>query len=154
MTTLVYQHSKKLIAMDGRLTGDNAIMSETFDKSYQHSDGSMWFLCGAVCDQPKLIEAYEGKEFPADRNINVNAFFVKDGKVYRCGIEEGLFWCDEVNDNRTMGTGWEWALAALDFGKDVIEAVQYAASRDYCTNANVSVFDIAENKFITKVAKS
>jgi hypothetical protein len=35
------------------------------------------------------------------------------------------------------GTGWKWALAAIDHGKDAVAAVEYAATRDHDTGGEV-----------------
>ncbi|MBW6389667.1 MULTISPECIES: 20S proteasome subunit A/B [Halomonadaceae] len=35
------------------------------------------------------------------------------------------------------GTGWKWALAAIDHGKSAIEAVEYAKTRDHDTGGEV-----------------
>lgn len=35
------------------------------------------------------------------------------------------------------GTGWKWALAAIDHGRNAVEAVKYAATRDHDTGGDV-----------------
>lgn len=36
----------------------------------------------------------------------------------------------EITDETAIGTGWQWAAAAMDHGKDAIQAVEYAITRD------------------------
>ncbi|MHB0775258.1 20S proteasome subunit A/B [Halomonas sp. WWR20] len=40
------------------------------------------------------------------------------------------------------GTGWKWALAAMDHGKNAIEAVEYATTRDHDTGGNIQSVEI------------
>lgn len=40
------------------------------------------------------------------------------------------------------GSGWKWALAAMDFGKTAVEAVQYASTRDNGTGCGVDYVTI------------
>ncbi|WP_043530144.1 hypothetical protein [Litchfieldella xinjiangensis] len=35
------------------------------------------------------------------------------------------------------GTGWKWALAAIDHGRNAVEAVEYAKTRDHDTGGEV-----------------
>lgn len=153
MTTIAYNHKTRTIAVDSRRTGDNIIQSDTDVKYRHYKDGSVWFLCGKVIHLDALIEAYDGKVFKESDYFEVNAFYVKDGDVYRCGIEEGLFWQELTEDSRAMGTGWKWAMAAMDFGKDAPEAVEYAKTRDYYTGGKVYIFSIEENCFVEDVVE-
>lgn len=41
-----------------------------------------------------------------------------------------------------MGSGYQFAIAALDLGKTAKEAVNYAKTRDIYTGGRVRVFDV------------
>jgi len=53
-----------------------------------------------------------------------------------------------VEYNDAMGSGEEFALAALDHGKTAEDAVAYAATRDSGTGGKIRVFDVAKMEFI------
>lgn len=148
MTTIAYHHNSKTLAIDSRRTGDNHIVTDCDNKWEQLEDGSVMFLCGQVVSHEKLIEAYYGKVFPEDEIIHSNAYLVFGGNIYRTGVEEGKFWKELVYFDSAMGSGWEFALAAMDFGEDAEGAVKYAAKRDYHTGGKVHVYNVKAGEFI------
>lgn len=47
-----------------------------------------------------------------------------------------------LNKPWALGTGGEYALAAMDLGKTAVEAVKYASTRDLYTNSRVQKFTV------------
>ena len=140
MTTIAYNHKDKQIAVDSRSSRDNVIMSDHVDKS-KLVNGVTFVLCGAACDYSILIDMYFGSE--SKLVPEANAFVIDDGKVYRIGCTaDGVFWKQECEHNDALGSGWEYALAAMDFGRDAEEAVEYAKTRDCYTGGEVHVFNV------------
>ncbi len=148
MTTIAYHHQSRMIAIDSRRTMNEVIVSDN-DVKYllNDADGSMWFLCGQISDQPKLLAVYNGGPIK-DKEIEANAFYIKDGVVYRCGVIDEQFWVEPVTFNSTMGSGWKFALAAMDFHYSAEAAVDYAKTRDNCTGGETHVYDINKGEFI------
>lgn len=144
MTTIVYDHKNKLIACDSRVTGDSIIKSDEEIK-YRYCGAAIFFLAGAISDHQLLIDAYNGASV---EKCESNAVFVVDGVVRFCGVDDGKFWSEELNFNNAIGSGFKFALAALDFGMDVKGAVEYAARRDFYTGGKVHVYDIASCRFL------
>ena len=54
MTTVVYDHKKGLIAVDGRITSRDVIVSDEFDKSLMQGS-ERWFFCGTLADSEHLM---------------------------------------------------------------------------------------------------
>ena len=150
MTTIVYDHKNKQIAVDSRATSGGLITSDE-DVKWFYIKNELWVMCGALCDKEVIIKAFESgdrayeiKEIP-----DANAIVFRDGKVFMRGVTEtGEAWTQELTHNRCLGSGSSFALAALDHGKSAREAVQYAATRDCYTGGKVHVFDIESCRFL------
>lgn len=147
MTTIVYDHKAQQIAVDSRTTGDGIILSDSTLKWVNRPDGSIWFLCGTVCDFDLLVEAVEENK-KIESNLECNAFVLQNGSVRLVGVDDGKPWSNSIWYSRAIGTGFQFAISALDHGKTAKESVEYAATKDYCTGGKVHVYDIASAKFI------
>lgn len=138
MTTIVYDHKAKQIAVDGRSTGDEIIQTDEYVK-YLFTCDQAWFFCGVNSDHHKLLDGFNGKP---SGDCQVNAILIIDKQVYKCGSDKDGFWKEKVNHNCSIGSGYRFALAALDHGKSAKEAVEYAATRDIYTGGKITVYDI------------
>lgn len=147
MTTIVYDHAARQIACDSRTTGDNVILGDHTQKWVNRPDGSIWFLCGSVCDFDALIASVENNK-KAEFDLNCNALVLSGGELKIVGIEELMPWSNKIQYSRAIGTGFQFAISAIDHGRTAKEAVEYAATRDYMTGGKVHVYDIALGKFI------
>jgi len=121
-------------------------MSESCEK-WISRDGVVFFLAGSPCDQELFISMYFGAK--SDVIPEVTALVVDEEKVYRCGVsEDTLMWKDLREHGDAIGSGWEFALSAMDFGKSSHEAVEYAMTRDSCSGGKVHTYDIKLKQFI------
>ena len=151
MTTIVYDHKARQIAVDSRATSSGIIVDDESKKWQLTDSGELWFTCGAICDEGLLIDCFKDGDKKIDVPIipDANAFVVRDGSVLMRGVTpEGEAWTQELTSNRCLGSGSSFALAALDFGKSAKDAVKYAATRDIYTGGKVHVYDIALGKFV------
>lgn len=141
MTTIVYCHKTKQIAVDSRSTMGTRIVTDEFAKHHIR-DGHHFFIAGSITDIEYIMSAYLNKETKWTRerfsalvvspDDSVQAFYNVDSKLF---VLPTTF-------NDGYGSGGDWALAALDFGQTPLEAVRYAATKDNCTGGAVLVFDI------------
>lgn len=151
MTTIVYDHERKQVAIDSRTTSNGLICSDSSDKWQITDSGEVWFTCGTVCDEDLLIECFKDGDRAFDIKVipDANSFVVRGDKVLMRGVtQEGEAWTQFLTGSRCLGSGSSFALAALDFGKSAKEAVEYAATRDCYTGGAIRVYDIASAKFI------
>jgi ATP-dependent protease HslVU (ClpYQ) peptidase subunit len=151
MTTIVYDHANKLIAVDGRCTSSGMITSDESIKWHTDNDGVIWFLSGCTSDYSLLFDSFSGRDRAYDlpEIPDAVAFIVRNNSVFLRGVtDKGEAWTQELTHSRCIGSGSSFALAALDFGKSAKEAVEYAATRDCYTGGKVSVYDIALGSFI------
>ena len=146
MTTIVYDHKNKQIAVDSRTTSGGTVMNDSSIK-YKEKDGLMWFFCGKVGESDAFIGSF--KELtPSLEFIDVTAFFVDDKNVYLATADNGVYRSCLVDFNNSLGSGCEFALSAVDLGKTAKGAVEYAMTRDIYTGGKVHVYDIEKGKFI------
>ena len=152
MTTIVYDHKSKQIAVDSRTVAGSVILDDTH-KKWRLIDGSYYFFCGVVADIEHFMELQNVKGKPKHVN-NITCIKVTEGRAYMCGIddEEG-YWQETMDYNDGAGSGRFWALSALDFGRTAKEAVAYAATRDTYTGGVIHVFDMKCMRFKKQVHK-
>lgn len=149
MTTVCYDHSSKQVAVDGRIVRGTMIVEEESPK-WREVGEQLWFFCGQVSDEERLIDHIKGKrEEPPKHDIDCSAIAVCMDGVYLVSVtEEGEGWSSLCDYSEAIGSGEQFALAALDFGKSAKEAVEYAATRDCCTGGTVHVYDISNGEFV------
>lgn len=140
MTTIAYNHQDKEVAVDSRVSRGNLIVTDKANKRLLVK-GVEFFICGATCDFDLLVDSYfNGK---SDLVPDASAITIDNGKAYRCGVEsDGTGWKQELVNNDAMGSGADWAIAAMDFGCNSKDAVNYAKTRDNCTGGRVRVFKV------------
>lgn len=146
MTTIVYDHKNKQIAIDSRATAMGMIKTDSATK-YLLKDSIMWFFCGNMGETNLLVNTF--KELTtAPENIDVSAYFVEDGNVYTASSDNGIYRSSLIEYNDSAGSGSEFVIAALDMGKTAKEAVEYAMTKDFYSGGKVHVYDIEKGEFI------
>lgn len=148
MTTIVYDHKRKQVACDSRETANSVIKSDAIEKWF-YCGADLYFYAGAVADIDAFKAADKVRGEKIEPMIDGCAIAVKNGKVYKCAYcEHDGYWELELKFSDAMGTGSDWAVAALDFGCDIRAAVDYAISRDSNSGGTVHVFDLETMRFI------
>lgn len=144
MTTIAYDYDKQQIAVDSRTTANGLIANDHTDKTVINELGT-WILCGTCHKIPTLVNCVLGDHFEdTHRYRDVGGFLIRDGKVYEVFIDEGYYAEELLTYSMTLGSGGEFALAALDMGKSAQEAVEYAITRDSSTGGEVHVINVAD----------
>lgn len=146
MTTVVYDHKRKQVAVDSRITRGDIICTDEGVK-YLHDDGGIWFFCGKTCDQQMLVDYFNGKPDKDKLIPESYAFYLKpnEGVYLRTVNEDAVIQESPLDFSDAIGSGERWALAALDHGKTAQEAVEYAMTRDPFTGGKVLVFEVFDN---------
>lgn len=143
MTTIVYDHKTKTIAYDSRETRGSLISSDNTDKKILVGD-QPFFMCGSYADIQELLDTYSsgGKEIA--KGNEAYGYTVRKNRVYEIfASDSGHLAVIELTYNVACGSGGDFALAALDFGKSATEAVEYAKTRDVYTGGNVNTFKVS-----------
>jgi len=139
MTTIVYCHKTKQVAVDSRQTAGGDIVNNNYDKT-RYKKANLWFLSGDTAE----IESFMNHEHrdEIDSPFSCRALFISNRKVYLAVNSNGHMLVEELGANCGIGSGAYWAESALDFGKTAKEAVEYAATKDCYTGGKVRVFNL------------
>lgn len=145
MTTIVYDHKNKQIAYDSRLTSGDLIVTDESVKHKENEKG-LWFFTGSKSDESQLMELVHNDK--PEVTPNCSALLVKDGVCYLVTFDGDYCSVSDNDYNFSIGSGGDFALAALDLGRTAKEAVEYAITRDKNSGGKVHVYDIEKDKFI------
>lgn len=145
MTTILYDHDSQVVTVDGLCTRGDYIVSHEY-KKWKYVDGAIFFFCGAVADIEKFLCAKDGPV--STETLEVTAIMVTpDRQAFMCSVYEGKYWKSPLLCSEAIGSGADFAIAALDHGATAEEAVKYASFRDTGTGGKIYLFDIAEFEF-------
>ena len=136
MTTIVYDHKNKQVAVEMLVVVDGIICSTEFDKTLTNDNGT-YFLCGDCCDYEKLSKLSHDDKLEVTPNCS--AILIKDRKAYAVIVQDSLCCFTELKYNYAMGSGERFALSALDYGATAKEAVEYAITKDIFSGGAVIV---------------
>ena len=141
MTTIAYNHKERKIAVDSRQSAGTFIYSDSAVKMESNEHG-VWFVSGSVVDIKFIVESIgqpnQGR-FPKIENVSAfsGMFCDTSGDVFEFYSGEDNLMVLEVSDSTANGSGCDYAIAAMDFGKDCKGAVEYAMTRDNATGGKV-----------------
>ena len=146
MTTIVHNQNTKQIAIDSRMTSSRMISTDKAVK-WITNDNGIYFITGSVCDHVGITKLSHNEK--VDVSPSAEAFLITpEGKVYYIYMADSYCEWEPITINSCIGSGGDFALAALDFGNTSKEAVKYAMTRDYRTGGKVHVYDIEKGVFI------
>lgn len=140
MTTIAYSHELKEIAVDGRVTMGTLVSDDSYDKTRKRED-LIFIASGLVADIDLLVEAYPFG-YEGMQELEAQALVIDEGKVYQCTQHDGKYFVTPIDFNITLGSGGDFALAAMDFGKTPKQAVKYAMTRDCATGGKIKVIKV------------
>jgi 20S proteasome alpha/beta subunit len=154
VTTLLHNHDSSEIAIDSRITSDNLILSDSFEKWVRNKYG-VFFFTGTVVDRQEVMRLI-GKPKPGrvvmedEYSSSVAGVVAQpNGDVYSFYTgRAGIVFVELSDYNESFGSGAPFALAGLDLGLTTKDAVKYAASRDCNTGGDVVVYDTKNKRFL------
>ena len=141
MTTSVYCHKTKHIAVDGRVTMGSTIVTDTFEKRIIR-DNHRFFVSCSIQDMENIVNAFLNKETKWKRDKFSAIVVTPDDNVLEFYNVDNKLYVIPVSFNSACGSGGDWALAALDFGCSALEAVKYAMTKDSSTGGEVYVYNV------------
>lgn len=140
MTTIAYHHKSKEVAIDSRYTRGDIIDSDKGNKVRKDNRGT-WLFAGHQGDFKDLMKLQRNEK--VEVRPDCGAVLISKGVAFTVDTDnDGFCIISEINDNFTMGSGSNFALAAMDHGKSAKEAVDYAKTRDIYTGGRVKVFKV------------
>jgi len=140
MTTVVYDHNNGLIAVDSLATAGSIIKSSTYDKTIRNELG-LWIFSGHVSDVESMTKLNHHDK--SDVYLDCASFLIVKESVFVVSMGKDCYCIhSKITFNEGLGSGQEFAQAALDFGKTAREAVEYAITKDIYTGGKVRVFNL------------
>ena len=140
MTTVCYSHKHKQVAIDSRITSNGVIRSDNHKKTLENDLG-IWFFTGKVSDEKDICKLKHNDK--VDVIPEASAYVISDNKVHLVLVNsDGYCEWALLDYDDAMGSGGDFALAALDFGEDAKGAIEYAKQRDIYTGGEVRVFNV------------
>ena len=141
MTTIAYDGTS--VAVDSRVSRGGLPMKG--NKAHRLKDGSMLFACGNLNDALRVVRWFNetgGKGAPVELTDtdDFSAIFVRKGKVYR--MSAGVELIPVPGKFDAIGSGRDFAIAALDLGYDAEFALKLAAKWDIYTGGSIRVFRV------------
>lgn len=142
MTTIVYNKEENEIAVDSRMMMGNFIESDDYIKMISVGNRK-FFLAGELADIQMIARCYPNN-LEYEINQSSHGFVVENGiikYIYTNGLK--IKETHQTNSS-AVGSGFEFAIAALDMGKTTYEAVKYAATRDSYTGGKIRIYNIKD----------
>lgn len=144
MTTIAYHHESKTVAVDSRKTSLGGVINSDKTIKVFANDLGTWIICGAFSDIESFIVLTKNQVFDKEVHLDVSGLrFNSDGLFY-VFMSDGIFNEEAIDHDFALGSGREFALAALDFGNSAVEAVEYAMTRDIYTGGNINTVNVGE----------
>lgn len=133
MTTIVYSNNE--MAWDSRVTANGTICSDEAQKRYTVGGRTFW-CAGTVGDFQEFCESYASRT--VRRPLGVTAFVLDAGKLFLTAVDEdGRIWTSPVIGPRSIGSGSDHAITAIDCGCTPAQAIKMAAKRDTSTGGKI-----------------
>lgn len=146
MTTIAYDG--RYIAVDSRLTEDNRICHDDFNKVVESND-YYFFMAGNLALYTHFTNCFiDGTLFEKKGSVQAVGYRKKDKKVFDIRSNEGQIDMCEINYKEALGSGMHYAIAAMDLGSSAVQAVKIASKRDTYTGGKIRCFDTHSGKFI------
>lgn len=148
MTTIVYDHINRQIAVDGlEVAGDE--IKFTRAKKHYRKDGVIYFIAGSVHDVENFLAAEKTTRFKPEHQIECTAIAVNGDRVYKCRYDDEIgYWEADLIYSDSIGSGGVYARCALDFNCNARKAIEYAATRDIYTNSEILVYSVDKGDFL------
>ena len=148
MTTIAFDG--KTIACDSQATIDECIKYRV-DKHAAIGQVDIW-VAGDLSKKQKFVDSlkyYKGKDLCIDseefEDIDAFIFYRPSRKLY---IFLGKDLVIEATDRFALGSGRDFAIAAMSCGLNATEAVLKASELDLYTDSNIKTFDLKKKAFV------
>jgi ATP-dependent protease HslVU (ClpYQ) peptidase subunit len=144
MTCIVYSKKHGQIGFESRLTSGTNIVTDNDNKSIVR-DKVLFVFAGAASDVEDLMAMYFDPTI-INAALEADAIIVDEGNVFITENSKSGLKLAKLDFNEAIGSGSPWALAALDFGATVKDAVKYAIRKDCGCGGRVRVINVKDFK--------
>ena len=140
MTTVVYSHKEKKIGFDSRITQGGVVLSDQYCKM-KEANGTKFVFSGAPSDIDMFIDMFFGI---AEGGLpEVACIYVDGDEAYTAMVgEDAQMSILKLELDFAVGSGGDWAMAGLDHGLCVEDAIKYAQERDCYSGGDINVIEL------------
>ncbi len=135
MTTIAIDSNT--ISADGRTTDQDGYISRDDYPKLRKENGIICAVAGAISDCEELINIVVHGDQPTMQDASGNLITISDNCIMMYSLVDSKLSAWEVTPPYSLGSGSQFALSALDFGKTSKEAVKYAMTRDSSTGGKI-----------------
>lgn len=145
MTTIAY--SKGIIATDSRLSEHYTICSDSYEKMVKIGHYK-FFFSGDPANITQFADRFvNGCSAKDNIPLGIHAFVFdsKDRELWEAASRKGEpMYRFKLNllEHWAIGSGGDWAVAAMDFGCTAQEAVKYAMTRDCRSGGKIRTYKL------------
>lgn len=141
MTTIVCDG--KRMASDGYISAGDVLVETNYRKVHKLQDGRLIGFAGNGYNWQPVLDYFNSdakkKKWPHITGGCSIIVLEKDGRVLMYDSEGRIF---ERSVPAAVGSGWQFALGALDVGATVEQAIEAAAKRDLATGGTIFVEEL------------
>ncbi len=140
MTTIAYKN--RVVAYDSRVTAGDLITNDDAEKKYVIND-VVFFMAGAHSDYKRFHSLYFGGNESIE-HIDASALVIDGGELFMVSVDsESGMWKQPMllSNPCAIGSGTQFALAAMDLGLSADEAVKQAIKRDCKSGGMVRIYE-------------
>ena len=137
MTTIAFHYKDNQIAVDSRVTAGGIILTDKAMKIHK-CNGVTFVLAGTAAEIEILVNRYPN----IDQDLKCYGIIIENNIAYNFYFDDGSMEKNRLLYNLGYGSGEDFAISAMDFGKSAKEAVKYAMTRDSCTGGKINVINL------------
>lgn len=128
---------------DGQISAGNTIVETSCIKVFRLKDGALVGFAGNVYNWQPILDYFNSdkpkKKWPSIEGVCDTLVLEPDGQLFMYDTLGRSFRC---NAPRALGSGWQYALAALKCGADVRAAIEVACELDAHSSGTITVVDV------------
>ncbi len=138
LTTIAYRDG--IISYDSLITSQGVAVYSDYDKLIIR-DGVHFFMTGALSDRDVLIDNWFSSK---QRFADASALVFDGANLYEVGHHNARMWREKIELDKflAIGSGWQFALMAMDMGASAEEALIRTSVRDIYTGGIIRTFKL------------
>lgn len=148
MSVIVYHKRSGIIATDGRSTMGSYIANDDTEKYFKH-EGKHFFFCGSPSHKESFLNIHFGINIDSPYIIDKPDFYAlvyDNGVVYNYSTPNGVPSKDAIDCDISIGSGEDFAIAAIDLGFSAEVAVKAAIKRDSGCGGTIRFYKLEDLK--------
>jgi ATP-dependent protease HslVU (ClpYQ) peptidase subunit len=145
MTTIAYCLKRGNIATDSRITEGGEIITD--DATKRHNRGALvLFMAGAIADIDEVANGFVACKHRCRKSLDAEGLIWTGDTLFEIIAASGqLEWHRVVSERGAIGSGAQYARAALDAGLSPAASVRAAAKRNCYTGGKIKVYKLEKS---------